>query len=83
MAVSNKKLLSWAPLIQAMKQSLLEKWGVKVQSFTPEARLKGAFYSLKKEFPEFKDLSLLLTPKKGEYLIYHPSHGEQDAEREN
>lgn len=84
MPVSNKKLLSWATLIQAMKQALDEEWGVKVQVFSPPNRLKAAFYELRKEFsPEFDGLSLLSTPHEGEYLIYHPGKGNSNGERED
>lgn len=84
MGVSTKKLLSWAPLIEAMKQSLLEDYGVKIKFFGPDSRIKQAFYGIKREFEEFSSLSLLLTPLEGEYLIYHPSEETTDAsEREN
>lgn len=83
MKITTKRLLSWAPLIEAMKSSLAEEWGVKIKFFGPDSRIKNAFYELRKEFPEFANLSLLLTPREGEYLIYHPAQGESDAQREN
>lgn len=82
MPCSTRKLLAWGPLIEAMQQSLRETYGVKIRFFGPYYRIRNAFYGLKREFPEFKDLSLLLTPLEGEYMIYHPSKEAQDAREE-
>ena len=82
MVVSTKKLLSWAPLLEAMKASLLEEYGVKVKTWNKDSQIKNAFYSLKREFPEFSDLSLLLTPLEGEYLIFHPTQKKESSDAE-
>lgn len=83
--VSNKKLLAWTPLLTAMQKSISEEFGVRIRVFSPESRIKAAFYSLRKEYsPSFDSLSLLATSTPQEYLIYHPSlKGKEDGEREN
>lgn len=84
--LSTKKLLSWASLIEAMKRANEEEFGVRIKIFSPEARVKAAFYIIRKEFsPLFCNLSLLATSEKDELLIYHPHKEErtEDAERKD
>lgn len=81
MALSNSKVLSSASLLSAMKESLRRRWGVKVKVITNPDRFKCTFYLLKKEFPEFINLSLLSTSTPSVFLIYHPeTNGEQNGQ---
>lgn len=82
MPVSTKKLLSWAPLLDAMRASLSEEYGVKVKTWNSDSQIKNAFYALKREFPEFSSLSLLLTPSEGEYLIFHQTKEKESPDAE-
>lgn len=77
MGMSTKKALAYAPLELAMRQSLQEKYGVKIRVFSPISLLKSAFYSLKKTDEDFKNISLLSTASPEILLIYN-SQGESD-----
>ena len=77
MGMSIKKALAYAPLELAMRQSLQEKYGVKIRVFSPISLLKSAFYSLKKTDEDFKNISLLSTSSPEILLIYN-SQGESD-----
>ena len=77
MGMSTKKALAYAPLELAMRQSLQEKYGVKIRVFSPISLLKSAFYSLKKTDEDFKNISLLSTSSPEILLIYN-SQGESD-----
>lgn len=77
MGMSTKKALAYAPLELAMRQSLQEKYGVKIRVFSPIGLLKSAFYSLKKTDEDFKNISLLSTASPEILLIYN-SQGESD-----
>lgn len=77
MGMSTKKALAYAPLELAMRQSLQEKYGVKIRVLSPISLLKSAFYSLKKTDEDFKNISLLSTSSPEILLIYN-SQGESD-----
>lgn len=77
MGMSTKKALAYAPLELAMRQSLQEKYGVKIRVLSPIGLLKSAFYSLKKTDEDFKNISLLSTSSPEILLIYN-SQGESD-----
>lgn len=77
MGMSTKKALAYAPLELAMRQSLQEKYGVKIRVFSPIGLLKSAFYFLKKTDEDFKNISLLSTSSPEILLIYN-SQGESD-----
>lgn len=72
MSMSVKKALTYAPLELAMRQSLQEKYGLKVRVYSPIPLFKSAFYSIKKTDEIFKNLSLLSTSSPDVLLIYNP-----------
>lgn len=76
MSMSNSKTLAYAPLIQAMNESLKSRWGVKVRVLSNPDRFKSAFYLLKKQFSDFESLSLLSTSTSSDFLIFHPDKGD-------
>ena len=81
MGMSTKKALAYAPLELAMRQSLQERYGVKVRVYSPIPLFKSAFYSLKKTDEVFKNLSLLSTSSPDVLLIYNPE-GESNNGKE-
>lgn len=82
--LSTKKRLACLPLESAMYESLGTRWGVKIKlnKVSPQNinLVKATFYLLKKENPDFENLSLLSTKFPDIYLIYHP---EKENEKEN
>lgn len=81
MGMSIKKALAYAPLELAMRQSLQERYGVKVRVYSSIPLMKSAFYSLKKTDEVFKNLSLLSTSSPDVLLIYNPE-GESNNGKE-
>lgn len=80
MTLSTKRAIAYAPLETLMYKSLEEQWGLKVRVLSNEALFKRAFYELRKEFPEFKTLSLITTTVPQTFLIYHPEQGESNEQ---
>lgn len=80
MSMSVKKALAYAPLELAMRQSLQERYGVKVRVYSPIPLFKSAFYSLKKTDEVFKNLSLLSTSSPDILLIYNPEGDSNNGE---